>query len=77
MNPPSCAQPQLFKLAVEAFAVSAHYEPGEGWCLHLSSRRQGETWQQAYNVRYERMTTDELELLLESTTELLNPPYDA
>jgi hypothetical protein len=53
-------QVRLFRLAVEAIAVSAHFEPGSGWRLVVSARRQGESWDEARSATYDALSTPEL-----------------
>jgi hypothetical protein len=53
-------QARLFRLAVEAIAISAIYEPGRGWRLHVNARRQGEEWSESRLCAYECLTTPEL-----------------
>lgn len=55
---------RLFKLAVEALVVTAVFEPGEGWRVTVASRRQGEAWADARKVRYDRLSSAELEDVL-------------
>jgi hypothetical protein len=51
---------RLFRLAYEAIALTANYRPGEGWRLTVTARRQDESWSEAQQVVYDRLTTDEL-----------------
>jgi hypothetical protein len=53
-------QEKLFRLAYEAIALNAHYCHGEGWRLVVTARRQDETWDEAHQATYDRLTTDEL-----------------
>lgn len=58
-------QPRLFRLAPEAFAVTAHYEHGRGWALRVVVRRQDEQWDEAHCETYQQLSTPEaLDVLL-------------
>lgn len=52
---------RLFRLAVEAITVNAHYEMGQGWRVIICTRRGDETWQEAVQEAYCCLRTDELE----------------
>lgn len=52
---------KLFRLAVDAIMISAHYERGFGWVCVIKLRRGDEDWHE--NVegdRYDGLTTEEL-----------------
>jgi len=51
---------RLFRLAPEAVIISAYYEPAEGWRLRAVVRRQDESWSEAGESLYWRMTSQEL-----------------
>lgn len=53
-------QPRLFRLAVEALNVHAHFEPGYGWVMGISVRRQGEGNSEGHHATYRNLTTSEL-----------------
>lgn len=53
-------QQKLFKLAPEAAVIQCHYRPGYGWSVVVRMRRQGEAWQDAYQVVHECLSTPEL-----------------
>lgn len=53
-------QVRLFRLAPESIAVQAFHVPGEGWRLRVLVRRQGESFEEAHDVSYDRLTTEEL-----------------
>lgn len=59
-------QERLFRLAVEAVVVQAHFVPGEGWRLHITTRRGDEEWSDAVARWYDRLTTPELADVLEA-----------
>lgn len=53
-------QQRMFRLAPEAFTVSAHYVPAEGWTLALCVRRQAEQWSESTPNVYYALSTPEL-----------------
>lgn len=58
---------RLFEGAPEAAIIGAHYVAGEGWALRLQIRRQFQDWTDARTEEYERLTTDELVEVLDSS----------
>lgn len=59
---------QLFVGAPEAFIISGHYVMGEGWICRLQIRRQYERWEDSRSESYDRLTTSEMEAVLEGLT---------
>lgn len=57
---------QLFTGAPEAFILSAHWVPGEGWTARLRIRRQYEAWESTGEESYDHLTTSELATALEA-----------
>lgn len=53
-------QPRLFRLAVEAVTVSAHFDMGRGWHVAITARRGDETWQEATQEVYDCLSSSEL-----------------
>lgn len=53
-------QQALFKLAVDAVSMTAGYEHGRGWWLHLMFRRGHHAWADAEVRHFECLTADEL-----------------
>lgn len=53
-------QTRLFRLALDAVAIDAHYEPAEGWSLNVRARRGDETWQEGHHSTYRPLTSSEL-----------------
>lgn len=53
-------QQALFTGAPEACIVGAHWVDGEGWRCRVQLRRAYETWEDARETHYERLTTPEL-----------------
>lgn len=54
------AQERLFRLAVEAGAVTFWHVPREGWHLQIRLRRGDEPWQEVEGETYDHLTTVEL-----------------
>jgi hypothetical protein len=60
-SPEECkGQDQLFKLAVEAFAIDARRSLSGYWELRVRARRYGESWSGSRNELYANLSTDEL-----------------
>lgn len=59
-------QPRLYRLAVEAVALTAVYTGGVGWQVTIAARRQYETWPEARVCTYDRLTTAELADVVEA-----------
>lgn len=53
-------EPRLFRLAVEAVAISAVHKGGEGWSLRIMKRRGDESWANAFKMTYDRLSSAEL-----------------
>jgi hypothetical protein len=53
-------QPRLFRLAIEAIAITAHYEPARGWTAGIIVRRGDESWDQALRRDYSCLSSTEL-----------------
>lgn len=53
-------QDRLFRLAVEALAMTARYVPREGWTVSLRARRGDETWDEGERHDYTHLTSPEL-----------------
>lgn len=53
-------QGRLFVLAPEVFTFNARYVWREGWHVTVTMRRQGETWADARNTRYDSLSAGEL-----------------
>lgn len=53
-------QQRLFALAPEILIYQAIHVPGQGWQLTVRMRRQSEPWSDAYDARYNFLTSSEL-----------------
>jgi len=53
-------QDRLFRLAVESVNVNANHVAGEGWSVTITSRRQGEQWDESGASTYSSLSTAEL-----------------
>lgn len=53
-------QQRLFRLALDAVAIDAHYEPPNGWSLNVRARRGDESWQEGHHATYRPLTSSEL-----------------
>ena len=62
---------RLFRLAPEAVIASAHYVHGHGWLFVFKLRRGDESWEEAEEVRYSDLTTEELADVICATAESL------
>ena len=59
-------QQPLFRLAVEAMAMSARFVPMEGWHVVLTARRGDEEWAASERRTYTHLTSEELVDVLEA-----------
>lgn len=53
-------QERLFIGAPVAFIVQCSYEVPRGWCISLTTRRDGEQWADTTRQTYSNLTTEEL-----------------
>jgi hypothetical protein len=53
-------QPRIGAPAVEALAVSAHWDFGVGWVVTLTHRHSGSGWGECDNESYDHLTTEEM-----------------
>ena len=62
---------RLFRLAPEAIVSTAVFDPGDGWRVTVTMRRQDEDWDTAATRRFDHLTTTELVAVLSDTAEYL------
>lgn len=53
-------EPRLFRLAPQVVSLQATFVGGSGWSMRIRVRRQDEPWDEAYDARYDHLTTEEL-----------------
>lgn len=53
-------QQRLYRLAVEAIALTAWWEPGRGWQVALRLRRGDESWSDSERADYSVLSSPEL-----------------
>jgi hypothetical protein len=56
---------RLFRLGYEAVALTAAFDPGAGWRLTVTLRRQDERWDESHRVDFSHLSTAELADVIE------------